>query len=321
MSARQYNKYLWLLHTVHAAGETGITFSEIEEAWVHCPLNDHHESRLPRQTFNDWKREVSELIGREILCYPHSYRYYVPSYEHAVRLSPEQRAHLEAAEQIWAPFTSPLYEEQIRIRTLNETARNLRAFPLNDSQRELRGVSDRYCEFEFLMSPNIRLFYQLRSLGSEIEVLQPLWIRELMWDEAITQSMVYSEGLTIDEDASAVDTDIYGDIDARKGRFETVDGKQQHVLFRRLIQEDFEAILRNPERYNVHVDCWDRNRRFYLQEDGTPISYDVVRISSGLGQNQRFAYVEIVATHVETVTDGGITRPRIFYDLGRVLKA
>lgn len=331
MSARQYNKYLWLLFKIHSAGEQGITLEEIQNEWCNSSLNDKNGARLPRQTFVDWKNAISELIGYEIQCYPKSNKYYIPINEKIFRLSPENRAHLEMAHQIWSPITSPLFVEQIHIRTLTDTATNLRAFPLNDSQREIRDVSEHYCEFEFLMAPNIQLLYQLRSLGSEIEVLHPQWLRQIMWDEAITSTMAYSEGLTIADDENiGPDSDIYADIDARRSRFEIINGERHRVLYQRVNEEFFDKILAEPSNCYLDVYCWPKNAKFYLYtdadeqpipgEDGhsVPIPYDYARVSTGLGQQQRFALVKLSETYIRDAED--VDCEQVCYDIDQVLE-
>lgn len=330
MSARQYNKYLWLLNKIHSAGERGITFKEIEAAWVNATINDNHQSHLPRSTFNDWKTGIAELLGYEITVIPGTFRYRIPSEDWPIQLTPEQRMHLEIANQVWSPVVSPLFVEQIHIRTLTETAKNLRVFPLNESQRELETESNHYCEFEILMAPSIQLFFQLRSLGSEIEVLRPMWLRELMWDEAITNCMAYSEGLTIADDEDP-NLDIYADIDARKCRVELVEGEPQPVFYQRLEEDSYNEILAAPEEHYLTAVCWPKNARFFLESDvdgryacdeeghHLPVPFRYARISTGLGQLQRFALLEITDVYLQHA-DQSDGPELVCYNLGRVVQ-
>ncbi len=60
-------KYVWVIKTLHKAGERGITLAEINHKWRnHVDLSRGED--LPRQTFNRWKNELEEVFGLIIDC-------------------------------------------------------------------------------------------------------------------------------------------------------------------------------------------------------------------------------------------------------------
>jgi len=74
--------------------------------------------------------------------------------------------------------------ENIRIRVAAKEANYLRSLPLHHSQREcnvMRETSD----FTFQISPTLDFKQELRKLGSNCEILEPQWLRDEFYLEAI----------------------------------------------------------------------------------------------------------------------------------------
>ncbi len=77
----QIMKYVWVIKTLHKAGEKGITLADLNEKWRnHEDLSRGEE--LPRQTFNRWKNELEEVFGVMIECERKGgYHYYIANPE------------------------------------------------------------------------------------------------------------------------------------------------------------------------------------------------------------------------------------------------
>ena len=73
--------------------------------------------------------------------------------------------------------------ERVRVRTNAFRANYLRSLPLHSSQKEMERTDD-YSIFEFCVTPTADFIQELRSIGPDIIVLQPKWLRERMLGEA-----------------------------------------------------------------------------------------------------------------------------------------
>lgn len=75
------NKYIWVVDTLHQAGERGISLKELNEKWVRNEVLSCGEP-IPRQTFDRWKGNILDLLGVIIECHTKGgYRYYIENPE------------------------------------------------------------------------------------------------------------------------------------------------------------------------------------------------------------------------------------------------
>lgn len=75
MGAKLFNRYIWLVDTIYAAGH--ITLSELNRRWAHSSLNDDHETRIPRNTFLKWRHDIEEIFHLDIACDKATNSYYI----------------------------------------------------------------------------------------------------------------------------------------------------------------------------------------------------------------------------------------------------
>ncbi len=76
MIVDKIKRYVWLLNTIYHAGETGITFDEINEKWQRYDLLSEGE-RYPKRTFEQHKDEIQSIFNVEICCDRKTNRYYI----------------------------------------------------------------------------------------------------------------------------------------------------------------------------------------------------------------------------------------------------
>lgn len=69
-------RYVWLLDTIYRAGESGITFDEINEKWQRYDLLSEGKP-YPKRTFEQHKEEIQETFNVEICCDRRTNRYYI----------------------------------------------------------------------------------------------------------------------------------------------------------------------------------------------------------------------------------------------------
>ena len=62
MTKDLFDKYIWLVDTIHRAGR--ITLKEINEKWAMSPLYDGAD--IPRRTFNNWKDAIQQAFDINI---------------------------------------------------------------------------------------------------------------------------------------------------------------------------------------------------------------------------------------------------------------
>lgn len=177
MSARQYNKYLWFVDTIHAAGR--ITFPDLEAKWARASINEDHASHLPRSTFNKIRDEIVELCHIEIGCDRTTNEYYIKDLED-LNKQLGKFTHFGISQQNTFKVEHPLAIQRVVLDTIPEAAEDLRRFPLDLSQREASPTGKPYCSFEYLLSPSLEFYMKIRSLGPDIEVLEPEWLRDML---------------------------------------------------------------------------------------------------------------------------------------------
>ena len=78
MTKGLFDKYIWLVDTIHRAGR--ITLREINEKWAMSPLYDGAD--IPRRTFNNWKEAIQQAFDINIECRRvGGYHYYIENPE------------------------------------------------------------------------------------------------------------------------------------------------------------------------------------------------------------------------------------------------
>ena len=78
MTKDLFDKYIWLVDTIHRAGR--ITLKEINEKWAMSPLYDGAD--IPRRTFNNWKDAIQQAFDINIECKrTGGYHYYIENPE------------------------------------------------------------------------------------------------------------------------------------------------------------------------------------------------------------------------------------------------
>ena len=82
--------------------------------------------------------------------------------------------------------------EHVLVRVSGKGAPFLRTLPLHHSQREVV-TTEEYAEFEYYIAPTFDFVQQLRTYGSQLEVLQPKWLREEMVEELKANLLQYKE--------------------------------------------------------------------------------------------------------------------------------
>lgn len=80
MIVDKIKRYAWLLDTIYRAGESGITFDEINEKWQHYDLLSEGRN-YPKRTFEQHKEEIQETFNVEICCDRKTNRYYISDRE------------------------------------------------------------------------------------------------------------------------------------------------------------------------------------------------------------------------------------------------
>ena len=76
MIVDKIRRYVWLLDTIYRAGESGITFDEINEKWQRYDLLSEGKP-YPKRTFEQHKEEIQETFNVEICCDRRTNRYYI----------------------------------------------------------------------------------------------------------------------------------------------------------------------------------------------------------------------------------------------------
>lgn len=71
------SKYIWVVDTLHRAGERGLSLKELNDKWT--ADTDRSGGRpIPRQSFDRWKGQIMTLLGVVIECHQRGgYRYYI----------------------------------------------------------------------------------------------------------------------------------------------------------------------------------------------------------------------------------------------------
>lgn len=80
MIVDKIRRYVWLLDTINRAGESGITFDEINEKWQRYDLLSEGKP-YPKRTFEQHKEEIQETFNIEICCDRRTNRYYISDRE------------------------------------------------------------------------------------------------------------------------------------------------------------------------------------------------------------------------------------------------
>jgi predicted DNA-binding transcriptional regulator YafY len=78
----------------------------------------------------------------------------------------------------------------VRIKVNSYHSKYIRALPLHSSQKEIEQTND-YSIFEYHLIPTIDFKQELLSMGSNVEVLTPLKLREEMRDDILEMGELY----------------------------------------------------------------------------------------------------------------------------------
>ena len=82
--------------------------------------------------------------------------------------------------------------EIVRIKVEPHTAKYIHTLPLHHSQEEK--VCDGYTIFTYYIAPTYDFIQELRTQGSDLEVLEPQWLRDKFSDEAKKLTEMYNHG-------------------------------------------------------------------------------------------------------------------------------
>lgn len=78
MTKNLFNRYIWLMDTIHRAGR--ITFEEINSKWLRNSMSEGLE--LPLKTFHNHRKAIEDIFGINITCdRKDGYRYYIENSE------------------------------------------------------------------------------------------------------------------------------------------------------------------------------------------------------------------------------------------------
>ena len=80
MIVDKIRRYVWLLDTIYRAGESGITFDEINDKWQRYDLLSEGKP-YPKRTFEQHKEEIQETFNIGICCDRKTNRYYISDRE------------------------------------------------------------------------------------------------------------------------------------------------------------------------------------------------------------------------------------------------
>ncbi len=70
------NKYIWIVNTLHRAGERGLSLKELNEKWIRNDMS--YGEPISRQSFDRWKGGILDIMGVVIDCHlKGGYRYYI----------------------------------------------------------------------------------------------------------------------------------------------------------------------------------------------------------------------------------------------------
>ena len=190
MAVSQYNRYIWLVETIRAAHK--ITRAEIDRKWMHSSINENHESRFPERSFFRCRNDIEVIFGIEIKCQrsPYGGQYYIDDSAINSRtkhwLLPQFTPTQSQEKCHVSEERTKSHAEIIRARIGENAAATLRSQPLHPSQREIEPSI-----FEWIVSPTPNFIQQLRALGSDVEILEPHYLREQFKAELEKQLALY----------------------------------------------------------------------------------------------------------------------------------
>ena len=70
----KFIKCIWITNTIAAAGEEGLTLTELNRKWTTDPENDP----IPDRTFYRLKNQIADIFGIDIECDKGRNAYYIP---------------------------------------------------------------------------------------------------------------------------------------------------------------------------------------------------------------------------------------------------
>lgn len=305
MSARQYNKYLWIVDTIHAAGK--ITLPELERRWTAASINEDHETRLPRSTFNKIREEVCQLCGVLIECDRSTNEYYIQN-KSTLEEQLGHYSHFGLAQHRQFEVHHPLDIQRIVIDAIPEVAEDIRRFPLHSSQKEITQRGDESCTFEYMMSPNLDFYMKIRSLGNDIELLEPSWLRNMLRKDIELLYTTYVTGETSIRNKDTKEEDFIHPM------YFDIMNKPENCLYLNIKQNFFDEIMAGTKTQEFReVKPTTIKRLLQLDEEGyeiedefgnsQPIKYDYIHFRVGMNKIADEAIVEVKDAYTEIFVD------------------
>lgn len=305
MSARQYQKYQWFVNTIFAAGS--ITLKSMESKWARSSISGG-ETRLPRQSFIKIKDEIQELWGIEIECDRSNGNTYYISNLDDLRQRLKKELWLFDVIQRQTPFDrSDLPIQPVTLMVLPATARELEDAPLHPSQRICPYTDDdHWVRVEYLLSPTLRFYRDIRAFGTDVELIEPLWMRHHLVKDA---QLLYDIYVTGEESYNGQPADqvefihpIYCDIM----------NKPENTLYLNIKQEYFDQIMAGTKKQEFReVKPTTVKKLLQLDAKGfeipdeegnsLPIHYNAIHFRVGMNKVADEAVVEVKGEHVDVV--------------------
>ena len=305
MSARQYNKYMWFIDTIHAAGR--ITFPDLEAKWARASANEDHTTRLPRSTFNKIREEVGQLCNVLIECDRSTNEYYI---KNTSKLDEQLNtySHYGLAQHKRFEVAHPLEVQRVVIDAIPETAEDLRRYPLHPSQKEITQRGDESCTFEYLMSPTLDFYMKIRSLGNNVELLEPAWLRDELRKDIELLYTTYVTGET------SIRSNDSNDEDFIHPMYFNIMNRPENCLYLNINQNYFDEIMAGTKTQEFReVKPTTIKRLLQLDEEGyeiedefgnsMPIKYDYIHFRVGMNKVADEAIVEVKDAYTEIFVD------------------
>lgn len=294
------------MSTIFAAGS--ITFKTLEARWVNASINEKKESRLPRSSFSKIREEIQELYGVEIKCDKRNdNKYYIDNLEDL-----RQRA----KKQMWlfdfvlrqSPFDQTnLPMQPVSLMVIPSIIPELEENPLHPSQRICAYTEDDdYVRVEYLLKPTLRFYRDIRSYGTDVELVEPLWIREHLRKDAM---LLYDTYVTGDESAlgQRLDTNTF-----IHPIYCNIMNRPENTLYLNIKQEYFDQIMAGTKTQEFRevkpttikkLLQLDANGFEIEDEEGNsqPIHYNAIHFRVGMNKVADEAIVEVKGEHVEVL--------------------
>lgn len=192
-----FNRYLWLLEQL--SPNRRLTKEEIDRLWEMSSLNKNGEKVIPRRTFARMRDAIDELFGIRIACDRSVNIYYIADnleeQTQNVRkflLSAFSTNHLLRENQDLMPrilMDNVSVGGNTFLEDITTAMHDNRRIAITYQSFEMRQAREfEVCpgEFELRLVPTSDFLQALRSIGPDIEVTHPKWLRDQFRNEART---------------------------------------------------------------------------------------------------------------------------------------